>query len=198
MWRLIASDVTRPEAGELGGVLIGSVTQRGAHANRARAMGVKLFGLLGEHREAQRSLTRADSLWERRNPENDLSWLYWTYLPSLTPEVPRNIIPGNPRRAEAMFMDGLDAHSDKYPRDHTLFCLGLAETRLSLATADSTRPSRPHGPRSTWSRYPKPPRPRTSQTPHPPPPEASRHCGSVDLSGGFPGRGSRPASDDGV
>jgi DNA-binding transcriptional regulator YiaG/tetratricopeptide (TPR) repeat protein len=92
---------------------------------------VQPYGLLGEHREAQRSLTRADSLWERRNPENDPPWLYWMYLPSLTPEVPRGIIPGNPRRAEAMFMDGLNALSDEYPRDRTLFCLGLAEARLS-------------------------------------------------------------------
>jgi DNA-binding transcriptional regulator YiaG/tetratricopeptide (TPR) repeat protein len=92
---------------------------------------VQPYGLLGESREAQRSLTRADSLWERRNPEDDPPWLYWMYLPSLSPEVPRGIIPGNPRRAEAMFIDGLDALSDEYPRDRTLFCLGIAEARLA-------------------------------------------------------------------
>jgi tetratricopeptide (TPR) repeat protein/DNA-binding transcriptional regulator YiaG len=92
---------------------------------------VQPYGLLGEHREAQRSLTRADSLWECRNPENDPGWLYWMYQPSLSPEVPRGIIPGNPSRAEGMFIDGLDALSDDYPRDRTLFCLGLAEARLA-------------------------------------------------------------------
>lgn len=92
---------------------------------------VQPYGLLGQHREAQRSLTRADSLWECRNPENDPPWLYWMYLPSLSPEAPRGIIPGNPRRAEAMFIDGLHALSDEYPRDRTLFCLGLAEARLA-------------------------------------------------------------------
>jgi hypothetical protein len=53
------------------------------------------------------------------------------YLPSLSPEAPRGIIPGNPIRAEAMFIDGLAALSDEYPRDRTLFCLGIAEARLA-------------------------------------------------------------------
>jgi len=92
---------------------------------------VQPYGLLGEHREAQRSLTHADSLWERRHPENDPPWLYWMYLPSLSPEVPRGIIPGNPSRAEAMFSDGLDTLADEYPRDRTLFSLGIAEARLA-------------------------------------------------------------------
>ncbi len=92
---------------------------------------VQPYGLLGEHREAQRSLTRADSLWERRNPDNDPPWLYWMYRPSLSPEVPRGIIPGNPSRAEGMLIDGLDALSEEYPRDRTLFYLGIAEARLA-------------------------------------------------------------------
>jgi tetratricopeptide (TPR) repeat protein len=92
---------------------------------------VQPYGLLGEHREAQRSLIRADPLWERRNPENDPPWLYWMYLPSLSPEVPRGIIPGDPRHAEAMLIDGLEALSDEYPRDRTLFYMGLAEARLA-------------------------------------------------------------------
>jgi hypothetical protein len=92
---------------------------------------VQPYGLLGEHRDAQRSLTRADSLWERRNPDNDPPWLYWMYLPSLSPEVPRGIIPGSPSRAEAMFVDGLDALSDEYPRDRTIFYLGIAEARVA-------------------------------------------------------------------
>ena len=92
---------------------------------------VQPYGLLGEHREAQRSLSRADALWERRDPDNDPPWLYWMYLPSLTPEAPRGVIPGNPSRAEAMFIDGLDALSDEYPRDRTLFYLGIAEARLA-------------------------------------------------------------------
>jgi len=92
---------------------------------------VQPYGLLGEHREAQRSLVRADALWEHRNCENDPPWLYWMYLPSLSPEVPRGIIPGSPSRAEAMLVDGLDALSDEYPRDRTLFYLGIAEARLA-------------------------------------------------------------------
>jgi tetratricopeptide (TPR) repeat protein len=92
---------------------------------------VQPYGLLGEHREAQRSLIRADSLWERRNPENDPPWLYWMYLPSLSPEVPRGIIPGDPRQAEALLIDGLEALSNEYPRDRTLFYMGLAEARIA-------------------------------------------------------------------
>lgn len=92
---------------------------------------VQPYGLLGEHREAQRSLARADSLWERRDPANDPPWLYWMYLPSLSPEAPRGIIPHDPARAEAMLMDGLSALSDEYPRDRPLFLLGIAEARLA-------------------------------------------------------------------
>lgn len=49
----------------------------------------------------------------------------------VSPEVPRGIIPGNPRHAEAMLSDGLNALSDEYPRDRTLFSLGTAEARLA-------------------------------------------------------------------
>lgn len=92
---------------------------------------VQPYGLLGEHRQAQRSLARADALWERRNPDNDPPWLYWMYLPSLSPEVPRGIIPGSPSRAEDMLVDGLDALSDEYPRDRAVFYAGIAEARVA-------------------------------------------------------------------
>jgi hypothetical protein len=62
---------------------------------------------------------------------NDPPWLYWMYLPSLSPEAPRGIIPGNPRRAEELFTAGLEALSDEYLRDRSLFCLGLAEARIA-------------------------------------------------------------------
>jgi hypothetical protein len=52
-------------------------------------------------------------------------------MPSLSPEMPRGIIPGSPGRAEALLADGLDALSDEYPRGRTLFCLGIAEARLA-------------------------------------------------------------------
>jgi tetratricopeptide (TPR) repeat protein len=135
---------------------------------------VQPYGLLGEHREAQRSLTRADTLWERRNPDNDPPWLYWMYLPSLSPEVPRGIIPGNPGRAEAMFVNGVDALSDEYPRDRTIFYLGIAEARVAQhgrldEAADAARTAI-----SLVSSAPSPRVHRPSRTPHPQPLRASR------------------------
>lgn len=97
---------------------------------------VQPSGLIGDQKTAARKLLRADALWETRDVDRLPDWLYWLWLPSITPEVPRGFIDRDPATAIRLLESGLSAIQSDFQRDRVLFVTGLAEAQCAAGHLD--------------------------------------------------------------
>jgi transcriptional regulator with XRE-family HTH domain/tetratricopeptide (TPR) repeat protein len=97
----------------------------------------RAHAVAGEYGQARQVLARADTLWERRAPEDDPPFIYWMRRPSLTIEAGMALVAtGEAETAARLLGEGMTERTRAYGRDTALGLAAIANARYAHGDLD--------------------------------------------------------------